>query len=81
MTRNELIELINTNREIEFEYLNNRYSITYYDDDRKNYISVCRFYCTPTDVANAEEALELTIGGKTIESILVNLPEDKIDIF
>ena len=35
----ECIEtLINENREIEFTYRGNRYSITYYNDNREKYI-------------------------------------------
>lgn len=40
--KTECIEvLINENREIEFAYKGNRYSIAYYNDNREKYISVC----------------------------------------
>ena len=74
-------ELIRNNREIEFFYHKHRYSITYYDDGRKNYISVCEFYEKPFDVSSPEEVLRLKIGQKTLEQIFKELHETDFDIY
>ena len=81
MKRECLELLINNGREIEFTYRGNRYSITYYNDDRKKNISVCKFYESPIDVSSAEEALKLRIGKYTLEQIFASLPDSSIDIY
>lgn len=80
--RPECIEaLIETNREIEFDYRGKRYSITYYNDKRKNYISFCEFYKTPIDVASAYQLLKIRIGKRTLEDIFWKLPDMVFDIY
>ena len=74
-------ELINGNREIEFTYRGHRYSITYYNDNREKYISVCKFYEKPVDVKNAKELFELTIGKYTLKQIFEALPDSAFDIY
>ena len=81
MKRECLELLINNGREIEFTYRGNRYSITYYNDDRKKNISVCKFYENPIDVSSVEEALKLRIGKNTLEQIFASLPDSSIDIY
>ena len=81
MTKETIIAYIKMGREFEFEYRGSNYSITYYNDKRVKYISVCKFNTKPIDVSTPEEVLNLTIGGITIESILTLLPEDKIMIY
>lgn len=78
----ECIEsLINENREIEFTFRGNRYSVTYYNDNREKYISVCKFYDKPVDVKNADELLKLRIGKFTLKQILEALPDSAFDIY
>lgn len=80
--RPECIEaLINENREIEFVYKNKEYSISYYNDHRKKYISVCQAYKKPIDVSSAIEVLRLKIGNKTLEKIFLELPDSAFDIY
>ena len=81
MKRECLELLINNYREIEFIYRGNRYSITYYNDDRKKYISICKFYGKAVDVSSAEEALKIKIGKLTLEQIFASLPDSAIDIY
>ena len=81
MKRECLEMLIDAGREIEFTYHGNRYSITYYNDDRKKYISICKFYETPVDVSTSAEALKVTIGRYTLEQIFAALPDKAIDIY
>lgn len=83
MTRNDLLELINTGREIEFYFNNKCYSITYYNDDRKKYISIIEYNKEETihDVATADEALDVKMDGEhTVEFMLLNADQE-IDIF
>lgn len=78
----ECIEaLINEKREIEFTYRGNRYSITYYNDNREKYISVCKFYEKPIDVKNTDELFKLTIGRYTLKQIFEALPDSAFDIY
>ena len=81
MKRECLELLIDNGREIEFVYRGNRYSITYYNDDRKKCISVCKFYHEPIDVSSADEALKIRIGKYTLEQIFASLPDSAICIF
>ena len=81
MKRECIEELIKAGREIEFQYRGERYSITYYNDDREKSISVCKFYGKPIDVRNAEEVLKLTIGRFTLEQIFSALPDSAFDIY
>lgn len=80
--RAECIEsLIACNREIEFTYKGYQYSITYYNDNREKYISVCLAYNNPIDVKNSNEVLNLTIGGIKLETIFSKLPDDAFNIY
>lgn len=83
MLRKDLIELINRGREIEFYFNDKGYSITYYNDNRKNYISIIEFNKLETihDVSTADEALDVKMDGKhTVEFMLLNAVQE-IDIF
>ncbi|MDO4670531.1 MAG: hypothetical protein Q4A67_03560 [Aerococcus sp.] len=55
---NNFIEWIETGREIEFSYRGKRYSVTYYSDNRKDYISFTEFYQKPVDYASANEFMD-----------------------
>lgn len=78
----ECIEkLINENREIEFAYKGSRYSITYYNDTREKYISVCKFYGKPIDVKNVDELFQLKIGKYKLRQIFESLPDSAFDIY
>ena len=81
MKREQIEELIKNNREIEFRYLGKRFSITYYNDGRENYISFCEFYKKPTDVKEASELFELKIGSLTLEEVFQSLPDSAFDIY
>lgn len=73
-------ELIRGQREIEFIYHNHRYSITYYNDKREKYISVCEYGHKPVDVKSANEVIKLHIGKKTLQEIFASLPDSSFDI-
>lgn len=74
-------ELINNNREIEFTFNNNHYSITYYNDNREKYISFYKFYNEPIDVKNAGELFKLKIGNQTLEQIFKSLKDSSFYIY
>ena len=74
-------ELINSNREVEFRYHGRWYSITYYNDDREDYISVCEFYKTPIDVSSAKDVLSIKIGNYTLGEIFERLPDTEFIIY
>ena len=81
MRRECIEELINGNREIEFKYHGRWYSITYYNDNREKYISVCEFYNKPTDVRNVEELFNLYIGNHSLKEIFEALPDSAFNIY
>lgn len=81
MRSKEIEQLIEAGREIEFEYRNSRYSITYFNEDCEKPISVCKFYEQPINVRSANEVLKLTIGSRTLKEIFESLPDSAFDIF
>lgn len=81
MKRKKIEELINTGREIEFLYNNKKYSITYYGDNRSNYISFCEFNKEPIDVSSIDKLLDLTLDGSRLEEIFSNLPNESVEIY
>lgn len=81
MRRECIEELVRGNREIEFEYHEKRYSITYFEENGKKKISVCRFYEKPLNVDSVDEALKLKIGNRTLEEIFSKLPDSAFDIY
>lgn len=81
MTKDELTTLIETGREIEFTYNGKDYSITYYNDNRKNYISFCEFYQDVLDVSNVNELRDSIYHNFEISAILLSLKDEDISIF
>ena len=81
--REECIEaLINMGREIELEYKNEMYSITYFKGQNGNAIvSFCKFYCAPTNFSEPYAVINHKTGGKTIKEIFAGLPDDAFAIF
>lgn len=75
--------IIETGREIEFYFEGKGYPITYYNDDRKDYISIIEFNKLETihDASTAEEALNVKMDKKhTVEYMILNADQE-IDIF
>lgn len=72
---------IDTGREIEFTYDKKEYSITYYNDNRVNYISFCEFYKEPIDVSSFDELLEKKYNGISIKDMIESLSEDDYSVF
>ena len=81
MTKEELIELIETGREIEFTYNKKRYSVTYRNEDVKDYISFCEFYKEPTDVSSVDELCNVVRDGVTVLEMLESITEKDVTIY
>jgi len=81
MTKEELIELIETGREIEFTYNKKRYSVTYSNEDVKDYISFCEFYKEPTDVSSVDELCNVVRNGVTVLEMLESITEKDVTIY
>ena len=74
-------DYIETGREIEFTYDTQEYSITYYNDNRVNFISFCEFYKEPIDVSSFDELLEKKYNGISIKDMIESLNEDDYSVF
>ena len=81
MTKEELIELIETGREIKFTYNKKRYSVTYSNEDVKDYISFCEFYKEPTDVSSVDELCNVVRDGVTVLEMLESITEKDVTIY
>ncbi len=81
--RVECIEaLINMEREIEFEYQGEMYSITYWRDENNKFkVSCGKFYKDRAEFDNPYDVIDYKIGDKTIEQIFAELPDDAFAIF
>lgn len=80
MTKQQLIEWVDTGRELEFEYQGSKYSITYYNDNRKDYISFCQYYQETLDVSDVETLWNCTYRGINLADMLSSISEDQVDI-
>ena len=81
MTIDVLKKWVRTCRELEFSYKGKDYSITYYNDDRKDFISFCEAYDETVDVATVDELWNSTYKGIKLSDMLSSIPEDKVDVF
>lgn len=81
--RVECIEaLINMEREIEFEYQGELYSIVYRRDENNKFkVSCGKFYKDRAEFDDPYDVIDYKIGDKTIEQIFAELPDDAFEIF
>lgn len=76
----EFKQWIETGREIEFSFGDTRYSVTYYGDNRKKYISFTAFYEEPVDFSSPEEFMaKAMIDGKRLQDVWPQVSE--VDVF
>lgn len=80
MTKEQLKHLVETGREIEFDYKGKQYSITYYLDNREDYISFCEFYKETLDVKDVDTLWNSTYKNMNVGEILSSLAEKDMDI-
>ncbi len=81
MTKQQLTEWIETGRELEFAYHGKKYSITYYNDNRKNYISFCEFNKETLDVKEVSDLWNGLYKGMRVSEILESVPESDVFVF
>ena len=81
MTIEELKQLVETGREIEFSYKNKRYSITYGFMENEYVISFCEFYKETTEVRDFDSLLNVSRDGATVKEMIESVDEKDIDIF
>ena len=81
MTIEVLKKWVRTGREIEFNYKGKDYSITYYNDDRKDFISFCEAYDETVDVATVDELWNSTYKGIKLSEMLSSIPEDDVYVY
>ena len=81
MTIEELKQLVETGREIEFSYRNKRYSITYGFIDDEYVISFCEFYKESTEAKDFDELLSVSRDGITVKEMIESLCDKDIDVF
>ena len=81
MTKSSLLEYIDQGREIEFQYKEKKYSITYGEYRGKDVISFCEFYQETTEVTTADELLSVTRGGVSVLDMWKSISEDDVWLF
>jgi hypothetical protein len=81
MTKEILNELVTTGREIEFDYKGKQYSITYYNDNRKKYISFCGFYKETLDVSSVDELWNSTYKNISVKDMILSINEDDYSVY
>lgn len=81
MSKEELIELVNSGRELEFVFDKKRFSITYGIIDNKELISFCEFYKVSTEVDSVEELLKIERYGVAVETMIASIDKNDIWIF
>ena len=80
MTKNQLLEWVRTGREIEFDYDGKRYSITYFDDNRKEQISFCEYYKDTLDVPDVDTLWNSIYKGIKLSDMLSSIPVENVDV-
>lgn len=81
MTIDILKKWVRTGRELEFNYKGKDYSITYYNDDRKDFISFCEAYDETVDVATVDELWNSTYKGIKLSDMLSSIPKDDVYVY
>lgn len=81
ISKQQLKNLVSHGREIEFEYEGKKYSITYYNDNRKKRISFCEFYKKPIDCSNVDELCDISWDGIKVIDMLSTVKDKDTCIF
>ena len=81
MTKSSLFEYIEQGREIEFQYNEKKYSITYGEYRGKDVISFCEFYKDSTEVTTTDELLSVTRYGVSVAEMWESISEDDVWLF
>lgn len=78
MRKKELKQLIEEGHEIEFEYKNKKYSITYGEINGEEVISFCEFDKDTVEVKTFDELLSVRYNDFVFGDTLVNIKDDKM---
>lgn len=81
MTKEQLIDYVNSGREIEFQFQGKKYSITYSPAGEEDYISFCEFYKETSDVKTVEELMQVTRNGISVIQMLESITDEDIWIY
>ena len=81
MSRDELLDYLDSGREIEFKWNGKMYSITYGRINGRRVISFCEFYKESTEVETPDELLKVERNNTTVLDMLQALTEDDIWIY
>ena len=81
MNREELKMYIDQGDEIEFEFQNKQFSITFGGTETNRYISFCEFYKEPINVYTIEELLNIKWDNYTVEEMLMSCKDEDICVF
>lgn len=81
MTKEQLIDYVNSGREIEFQFQRKKYSITYSPAGEEDYISFCEFYKETSDVKTVEELMQVTRNGISVIQMLESITDEDIWIY
>lgn len=77
MKKEELKKIIEEGHEIEFEYKNKKYSITYGEINGEEVISFCEFDKDTVEVKTFDELLSVRYNDFVFGDILENIKDDK----
>ncbi len=80
MTICQLTEWVKSGRELEFDYQGKRYSITYYGDGRKDYISFCEYYQETLDVPDVDTLWNSSYKDIRLSEMLLSVPAKDVDV-
>ena len=81
MSRDELLDYLDSGREIEFKWNGKMYSITYGKINGRSVISFCEFYKESTEVETPNMLLNVKRDNTTVLDMLQTLTEDDIWIY
>ena len=81
MNREQLLDLVNHGREIEFRFGGKYYSITYGTLNGRHVISFCEFNKETTEVETPEAVLNVTRDNVSVLDMIESLTEDDIWIY
>ena len=81
MTKEQLFEWVDTDRELELSYKGKNYSIIYPEIDNKRIISFCQFDDEVLDVTTVDELWNSTYKGIKLSDMLSSIPEDDVYVY
>jgi hypothetical protein len=81
MNLDQLREYVSQGREIEFQFNDKKYSITYGVISGKEVISFCEFYQETTEVETVDELIKVERNGNTVLQMLGSITEKDIWIY